>query len=470
MLRVGPKTLCAAIVLLVLASGCLDPSASNAEKSRAKALQGNGTAAAAARLLPTTLEVPKVVKALNLGTGSGEPNIAVAPDGTIYITPINNLYRSTDGGKTFTNLGPSKTSGHGDGDIAIDATGRLHWLGLGGQPPGGPIPYQYSDNQGDTFTPPRDLSARTGSDREWLDVTPDGVVYASWRGRASGQGVISVNVSLDNGLSWRGLSVMGPDGIGGPIVHGNAPGEVYEAITMFSTAQGAGDGKMLLARSYDYGEKWERKLIAIPAQSPAQFGLVGFPTSIFPVVAIDPADTLYVVFSADQQSVTPFRQQPLPKPATRFGVFLTVSKDKGDTWSPPKLISDPTKAAVMPWVAAGAAGRIAVTWYENVNGIPSDLLPDLWNVKLYESITADQENPTGVTVQLTSEPNHVGNICTSGTGCVGGRSLLDFFEVAIDNNGQPVSTWGSSNQVGGVSRQAVPTQIYFGTVMGTPLK
>jgi hypothetical protein len=36
-------------------------------------------------------------------------------------------------------------------------------------------------------------------------------------------------------------------------------------------------------------------------------------------------------------------------------------------------------------------------------------------------------------VQVSKTPNHVGVICTNGTGCAPGtRNLLDLFEVAID--------------------------------------
>jgi hypothetical protein len=238
---------------------------------------------------------------------------------------------------------------------------------------------------------------------------------------------------------------------------------------MFGTGMPASGAKIALARSHDHAATWELKDVFVPPQS-VQFGLVGFATSIFPVASVDQAGTVYVVFSADQRSLP----QVVPKPAARFGVFLTVSKDEGDKWSTPVLLSDPSKAALMPWIAAGAPGRIAVSWYENTYGLPSETAPDLWNVKLYESINADQSPIKGVTVQLNTDPSHIGTVCTSGTGCAaGGRSLLDFFEVALDNNGQPVVAWASSNQAGGaplIGRTAIPTINYFGTVQGTPLQ
>ncbi|MEA3143396.1 MAG: hypothetical protein QOG31_720, partial [Thermoplasmata archaeon] len=163
----------------------------------------------------------------------------------------------------------------------------------------------------------------------------------------------------------------------------------------------------------------------------------------------------------------------VPKPAARLGVFLTASGDLGQTWTRPVLISDPAHAAIMPFVVAGASGRAAVAWYENTAGLPNDALPDLWNVKLWESITANQPQPVGVTVQLNGLPNHVGSVCTSGTGCVAGgdRSLLDFFEVALTPAGHPVVAWASSAGGTAVGVAAQGTDIYFGGVKdGTPLR
>ncbi|HUR62268.1 MAG TPA: sialidase family protein [Candidatus Thermoplasmatota archaeon] len=53
------------------------------------------------RDLPKELKSPVALPELKLGFGAGEPNIAIAPDGTIYVTPVDHVYRSKDGGKTF---------------------------------------------------------------------------------------------------------------------------------------------------------------------------------------------------------------------------------------------------------------------------------------------------------------------------------------------------------------------------------
>jgi hypothetical protein len=149
---------------------------------------------------------------------------------------------------------------------------------------------------------------------------------------------------------------------------------------------------------------------------------------------------------------------------------MQASKDQGETWSAPLLLSDPSKDARFPWIAAGAPGRVAVVWYQNVNGVPGELLPDEWHVMLYESITADQDAPEGVTVQLTSEPNHLGSVCTSGTFCLAAdRSMLDFFEVAIDLQGQPVVAFASSDLGTGIGLAVRRTEVHFVTVTGTSL-
>jgi hypothetical protein len=480
------RTLAALALASLLWAGCLSPPS--------EPTASPSPAASPARDLPMDLRVPVALPELRLGPGAGEPNIAVAPDGTIYVTPIDHLYRSTDGGQGFVALGRpgcqvprvqgspcpagqedtiATTDGHGDGDIAVDATGRLHWLGLFGK---GAIPYQSSADQGATFSASIDLSASkpadnngTGSDREWIDARGT-TIYTSWRDGAQ-DGIVATRTSLDGGNTWGPVRKMAPDAIGGPIVHGPVAGQVFEAMTTFATetlpSEGTG-AAIQLARSFDNGTTWDLKTVLVPTQS-AQFGLIGFPTSIFPVAAADDAGRLYVAFSVDQRLLP----SAVPKPAARLGVFLTASSDLGQSWTPPVLVSDPAHAAIMPFVTAGAAGRAAIVWYENTAGLPNDALPDAWNVKLWESITADQAAPQGATVQLNRLPNHLGSVCTSGTGCIAGgdRSLLDYFEVALTPAGQPVVAWAYSVAGTAVGLAAQGTDVYFGGVKdGTPLR
>jgi hypothetical protein len=390
---------------------------------------------------------------VTLGPGAGEPNIVVAPDGGIYITPIDHVYRSLNGGQSFQDLGTSKTDGHGDGDLTVDAQGRLYWLGLSGS--SGAIPFQSSDDQGTTWTAPTDLSGNQGTDREWIDATPDGVVHAYWR---DNRGLVYRH-SGDRGATWGPAVIMrGDAGADGPIVHDPTdPHRVYVSVP-------DGNGIELLV-SEDDGASWDQHLVA---PGPSDFFNPAFPTSLFPVAAVDTAGTVYVVWSWSQASPS------VTKVLTRQGVLLTYSVDHGLHWSTPIPLSDGGKDGRMPWITAGRPGRVAVTWYQSVlgPGAANDVVPDEWDVKLWESVTADSPAPVAQTVTLSSSPNHIGSVCTMGLFCAAGgdRCLLDYFEDTTDVAGQPVATWSSCVLGTGVGVAVQGTDIHFGGVTGgTPL-
>lgn len=459
--------LIAASLLVVAIAGCLSDDANPGDSDSPDIVPTQ-------RDLPTELMVPTRMAPVTLGAAAGEPNIAVGPDGTIYAAdPSIGIWRSTDNGASFSKARATGITGGGDGDIVIDAQGCIHWLGLFGTAANGdaaPIPYQRSCDGGESFTDALDLSNGTGSDREWIGQSDGGVLYASWRGSNESRSVISVTTSFDGGMTWTPLVDMADDAVGGPIVGGAIEGHVFEAMTTFAASPVPLESEragIFLARSFDHAHTWDVVPVLTPAQS-AQVGLIGFPTSIFPVVDADDAGNLYLVFAVDQRSLPTV----VPKPAARFSVYLMTSEDLGESWSAPRLLSDPSKVALMPWVAAGADGRIAVTWYENIAGLPADVLPDAWNVKLWESIAARDPAGASHTLQLNDLPNHIGAVCTSGTGCLAGdRSLLDFFEVALKQDGNPVAVWTYSVAGTGVGIAAQGADLYVGGVAtGTPLR
>jgi hypothetical protein len=103
---------------------------------------------------------------------------------------------------------------------------------------------------------------------------------------------------------------------------------------------------------------------------------------------------------------------------------------------------------------------VVITWYENRHGLP-DLDPDLWDVALVESVTADYDEPQFAGGPINSTPVHVGQICEMGLVCsAGDRRAGDFFANAIKPDGQPVVAWVADSQnpsnadvyAGGVAR------------------
>lgn len=448
------RSLASCLVALLLMAGC---SGQSDDKGSPDA---DDDAQDPAAVLPTgplgTTALAEVLVADR--SGGAEPNLAVAPDGTLYVANPGELWRSDDGGATWTAVGVGQLDGGGDGDIAIDAAGNVYWLGLFGD--AGSIPFQVSHDRGDSWSKAIDLSNGTGSDREWIYATPDGRLYASWRG-ATG---LEYTFSADGGATWTPVVAAGPDGNQGPIIHSG--GRTFTAAADFGSPLG-GDTKLHVYYSDDEGVTWTESTAASVPQSAA--GETNGYITDFPVLAADDAGTLYLVYAVNI-GVTDDPEQPvLPGVASLFGIALVRSLDRGLSWSEPVILSDPSKDARMPWIAAGAAGRIAVAWYEGANGIPGESLPDQWNVQMWHSISADQSDLAGATVRLTSTPNHLGALCTSGTGCVvSDRSLLDFFEVAIDNEGRPIATWANSVAGTGLGVAAQGTDIYFGGISDAP--
>ena len=75
---------------------------------------------------PTGLRVSRV------GTVGNEPLVAVAPDGTIYVSALQYMYRSTDHGAHWTALTLPPESGvteyKTDSSISVDPGGRLYYV------------------------------------------------------------------------------------------------------------------------------------------------------------------------------------------------------------------------------------------------------------------------------------------------------------------------------------------------------
>jgi hypothetical protein len=119
-------------------------------------------------------------------------------------------------------------------------------------------------------------------------------------------------------------------------------------------------------------------------------------------------------------------------------------------------------------MVAGDAGQVDLTFYKSntglnsnvaavdVNGNPSSCTPDgstcfanpsVWNVFFSQSQNALNTGPNFKAVQISSEPNHIGQICTGGIGCStgGNRNLLDFFTIDFDHLGAANVVWADDN-------------------------
>lgn len=388
-------------------------------------------------------------------TNGAEPQVLSTSTGALFVhTPLQ-LWRSLDGGATYDALGEPACDapqgialpecaggelrrnpglvGPGDGALVELADGKLLWAGLAG--PDHWVPAQFSADEGETWSAPRDLS-ETGSDREWLAARPDGLVLAIWR---VPNAAVEARVSSDNGTTWTDIVRIGEDhAIGAPVAHPS--GSLL--VPMYGLGRDEG---LHLARSGDDGRTWEVfQATKTKTNAPVRNGV---PIAAFPVAAVDDAGGLHVAWagSAVQAQTLGVKAADVPR------VQLISSADEGRTWTEPAFLSGENVAAILPWMVAGREGRIAVAWYENERGAPNEFVPDAWRVRV---VLVDNGSVVASTL-VTEEPVHVGQACTDGTACLvtaRERALLDMLGLALAPDGRLVVAYAGN---GGVPRGPV---------------
>src|SRR3954471_6097798 len=106
---------------------------------------------------------------VTVGAKGNEPLLAAAPDGTLYISALQHIYRSTDSGATWQQLpGPlfaGQVNLNSDSSLAMDPGGRLYmtfdW------PYAGSTAVCTSDDHGDNWTC-NPVVVPGGTDRMWI--------------------------------------------------------------------------------------------------------------------------------------------------------------------------------------------------------------------------------------------------------------------------------------------------------------
>jgi hypothetical protein len=70
----------------------------------------------------------------------------------------------------------------------------------------------------------------------------------------------------------------------------------------------------------------------------------------------------------------------------------------------------------------------------------------VWNVYFGQSQNALNTGPNFKSVQVSAEPNHLGQLCTNGLNCSGDRDLLDFLTVDVDHLGAAVIAYSDDHE------------------------
>ncbi|OLB69188.1 hypothetical protein AUI06_09405 [archaeon 13_2_20CM_2_52_21] len=382
---------------------------------------------------PTFVNVPLIRP-----DGSSEPEVTVGADGTAVFVGLSwtqfatNTWKATFGqtpafqGQVDASLAAGVGGGE-DADVDLGSTGTLHattllaffnpqtkitQLGVSA------ITCPNADLSSNFTHCTSQIIDTTQADRPW--VTSDGVhVYISYHDSGSST-TIHVQRSDDDGITFHrvGDPIVGQGGATGNSTFDNDQGKiiadkvtqnVYDVYASgvggLQKAKTANFNNIYVSKSTDMGKTWTPTLVFSGTTNVAL-------NNVFPVLAADPlSGNLYAGWS------------------DAHNVFLSKSTDQGQTWTSPIIVNvAPAVTAVFPWIAA-RGGTVDYVYY-GTSASSKDDPSAVWNV--YIARSTDGAVHFAQTV-VTSHPNHVGVVCTNGTGCQPGtRNLLDLFQDAIN--------------------------------------
>jgi hypothetical protein len=170
----------------------------------------------------------------------------------------------------------------------------------------------------------------------------------------------------------------------------------------------------------------------------------------FPALTMGGDGTLYASFTGAVKSPASAAGSDIYG-KSRIFVLHSTSKHSAATWAAAQAVDPGTgNANVFPWLVAGSAGNVGIAWYASQlagtscpgagaasNASVSDNCLNVWHVAYAQSGDGNGSAPTW-TVSDISGTVHKGPICNQGLACATGtRTMLDFFDVALDSQGRP---------------------------------
>lgn len=481
-MRSVPRTV--VIALAVCAVG-LAPLASGAAPAKP---------AAAIRFAPSV-----VVDPMRLG---GEPSMVTDSKGNIYISSIigfsnhtSFLWKSEDGGESFDLLRlpvpalqrPSATLGGGDTTLIVGppAEGRtedtLIFIDLEGLVSFGS---GTSFDGGNTFTNHQPFASgyQPVADRQWgahwRDA--DGVdhYYNFFNGIVGTGGATVAQYAIvettDYGLTWhdwkRNVTTTAGRSRPGPLFIDPKTGDLMLTWTWSSEPTVEPGANPPVRPGTTGGAGFT---LCTQAKVCRDTMIATLPNhdfnNTFVTGARDRHGNLYVAWSAIPRGAL----SPATSP-TR--VYMSVSRNKGATWSKPVVASGSLPAASMPSIVAGDAGRVSIAYYGTSKKGDPNFNSGPWHVYVSQSVNALSAKPSFAVARVTEHTNHVNPICTAGLECSADqdrgddRNLIDFLYAAIGRNGETYVTWGdTAHQIGPRPPKGAPITMFAKQVAGPSL-
>jgi hypothetical protein len=412
-----------------------------------------------------------------------------------FSTTQSFVWSSRDGGNSYQFVPGSLPSGKpatcvggGDTDLFVDPGNAVYFSDLQGLTN---ISNSVSTDGGATWSTNCAGSPNTIDDRMWFtgsgslasgnlnlyqdyDVLGPGgnqlVETISHNGTAFGP-VTNTNLGADCVGGALADCVTGNEGISGNQVVDPATGNVYIAHTTTNGSSGTpgvqvSEGKVTLGPPDTAAWTESPNLDAALCPDSSCVDSNGNPEEIagenFATIARDSAGFLYVAFTAgplDHANSNDPNFGALTAPEQIYVVHSLEpvgSNPAALTWSAPTRISGSGASAgtnTFPWIVAGDAGRVDVAWYHTnevseqgtcasgsgtcTNYGAGSFHNAEWSVQMGQSLNANASSPTYTTTNVSETFVKHGQICTNGLGCAtgGDRSLGDFLQVTIDNQG-----------------------------------
>lgn len=361
---------------------------------------------------------------VTVGTDGNEPNMVVAPDGTLYISALQYVYVSTDDGKTWTESPGSTYSSRlelaSDSSISVDEKGRLYFTF--DYPYAGVTAVCTSDDRAKTFN--CDPSAVPGgTDRMWIASPKSDAAYL-----VTNEGLYQTLFfkSSDRGATWtlNGTVTKGANSNTGPLLQSPKGPEVYQAYADNAT-------NVTATNNYDSGP------LAFHVFDPRSPGVSDELTTpltagaALPTAGFTPDGTLYLA-----------SDEPSKKGAK---IEIARSTDMGAKWDTlPTLPGTAKGVATFTALATGDPGHVGVLYYYTrangtANTVPNDAT---WDVRWAETWNAASSHPSWQ-IQTVERNVHKGPICST-AGCTGdARFAGDFVSAAFDASGRPHLTYVS---------------------------
>ncbi len=367
-------------------------------------------ASAASLFAGHTEFVTQVAGPVTVGIHGNEPLVTTAPDGTIYISALQHLYRSTNAGATWTELaGPIYASSlnlNSDSSISVDPNGRLYFTF--DYPYAGTTAVCTSDDRGDTFNcDPAVVPG--GTDRMWVLAPTTTSAF-----EVTNQGLYETAFlqSTDGGSTWTphslGAGLLEPQT--GPLLQQPGSTDVLQITKIYGTLpQETPELKL-----YVYHPNTTGSIISDVRST-------GLPLPLaLPSAALARDGQLWV--SSEEANAAGGKQ-----------VVLARSANSGATWMRlPPIPGTTTGTAIFSWVAAGTPGHVGVIYYYTPdNGDPGALTTSNWSLMWAESFNATSSMPTW-NVRTIESNIHNGPLCIAASCSGADRFAGDFISAVID--------------------------------------